>query len=103
MLMRFSAGRKRVTFCGKEKPSGKQPIKNLRDAYKLAGFRAQAKIDSYEHEPSALVLTFDRRSKKRFAAAAKNRAAISTTNVGAGRVISVAATAKSISISRCAA
>ena len=101
--MGFSAGRKRVTFCGMEKPSGKQPIKNLRDAYKLAGFRAQAKIDSYEHEPSALVLTFDRRSKKRFAAAAKNRAAISTTNVCAGRVISVAATAKSISISRCAA
>jgi hypothetical protein len=86
-----------------EKPPEKPPIKNLRDAYKLAGFRAQAKIDSYEHEPPALVLTFDRRSKKRRAAAAENRAATSTTNAGAGRAISVAATAKSISISRCAA
>ena len=86
-----------------EKPSGKPPIKNLRDAYKLAGFRAQAKIDSYEHEPPALVLTFDRRSKKPFAAAAENPAALSTTSAGGGRAISGAATGKFISISRCAA
>jgi hypothetical protein len=86
-----------------EKPPEKPPIKNLRDAYKLAGFRAQAKIDSYEHEPPALVITFDRCSKKRFAAAAKNRAGLFTTNAGAGRAISVAATGKFISISRCAA
>ena len=96
-------GLKRVTFCGMKNPQGKPSIKNLLDAYKLAGFRAQAKIDSYEHEPPALVLTFDRRSKKRFAAVAENPAALSTTNAGGGRGISVAATAKSISISRCAA
>ena len=84
-------------------PQGKQPIKSLLDAYKLAGFRAQAKIDSYEHEPPALVLTFDRRSKKRFAAVAENRAALFTTSAGDGRAISVAATGRSISISRCAA
>ena len=43
-----------------EKPSGKQPIKNLRDAYKLAGFRAQAKIDSDElaHEAEAALSGF---------------------------------------------
>ena len=40
------------------------PIKTLRDAYKLRGFRVLAKPDGYDLEPPVLVLTLNRRAKK---------------------------------------
>ena len=40
------------------------PIKTLRDAYKVRGFRVLATLDSYDIEPPALVLTLNRRAKK---------------------------------------
>jgi hypothetical protein len=86
-----------------KKPPDKSPIKNLRDAYKVPGFRVRATLDSYEHEPPACVLTLDRRSKKACAAGAEKPAAAFTTNAGGACAISVAATAKFISISKCAA
>ena len=86
-----------------EKPPDKAPIKNLRDVYKAPGFRVCARIDSYEHEPPACVLTLDRRSKKACAADAENPATAFMTNAGGGRAISVAATEKSISTFKYAA
>ena len=86
-----------------EKPPDIAPIKNLRDAYKAPGFRVCARIDSYEHEPPACVLTLDRRSKKACAADAENPATAFMTNAGGGREISVAATEKSISTFKYAA
>ena len=63
------------------------PIKTLRDAYKVRGFRVLAKLDSYELEPPALVLTLDRRAKKPCAAAVGKFAEASMTNAGGGRGI----------------
>jgi hypothetical protein len=86
-----------------KKPPEKLPITNLRDAYKVAGFRVLAKIASQGQDPPAFVLTLDRRSKKPSAAAAGNDAAATTTSAGGAPAISVAATGRSISIFRCAA
>jgi hypothetical protein len=99
----FSAGWKRVTFCGMQNQPEESPIKSLRDAYQVAGFRAQAKLDSYDHEPPAFVLTLARRSKKPCVAVAEHHVAAATTIAGAGRAILVAAIGKSISIFKCAA
>jgi hypothetical protein len=85
------------------KPPDKPPIKNLRDAYKMPGFRVRATLDSYEHEPPACALTLDRRSKKACVAGVGKSATAFTTNAGDARVISVAATAKCISTFKCAA
>jgi hypothetical protein len=54
----------RATFSGMKKQPDKAPIKSLRDAYKVAGFHVRSRLDSYEHEPPAVALTLDRRSKK---------------------------------------
>lgn len=87
-----------------EKQPDKTPVKNLRDAYKVSGFRVQARIDSYEElEHPAFVVTLDRRSKKRYAAGAAKSAAAFTTDGGDGRAILAVAIGKSISIFRCAA
>ena len=79
------------------------PLKTLRDAYKVRGFRVLAQLDSYELEPPALALTLDRRSKKLCAAAASKFAAASMISAGAGRAILVAEIARFISILKCAA
>jgi hypothetical protein len=79
------------------------PIKTLRDAYKVRGFRVLARLDSYELEPPALALTLVRRAKKPCAAAAGKFAEASMTNVGGARAIFGAGIARFISISRCAA
>ncbi len=80
------------------------PNKSLRDAYKVSGFRVQARIDSDDElEHPAFVITLDRRSKKRFAAGAGRFAAAFTPNAGDGRAILDAAIGKSISIFTCAA
>ena len=41
------------------------PIKTLRDAYKVRGFRVLAKLDGYDLEPPVLVLTLNRPTKNR--------------------------------------
>jgi hypothetical protein len=91
-------------FSGMKKQPDKTPIKSLRDAYKISGFRVQARIDSYDElEHPAFVVTLDRRSKKRCAAGAGKFAAAFTTNAGDGRAILGAAIGKSISTFTCAA
>ncbi len=86
------------------KQPGKTPIKNLRDAYQVCGFRVRARIDSYDElEHPAFVLTLDRRSKKHCAAGVGRLAAAFTTSAGDGRAILAAAIGKSISTFRCAA
>ena len=78
------------------------PIKSLRDAYKVSGFRVRARIDSYEElDHPAFVVTLDRRSKKRCVAGAGSFAAAVTTNAGDGRAILAAVIGKSISIFAC--
>lgn len=86
-----------------KKQANQPPIKTLRDAYKVHGFRVRARIDSDEHEPPAFVITLERRSKKRCAAGAGKRAAAFTTNAGDGRAILAAGSTTFISTSRCAA
>ena len=81
-----------------QKHTDKTPIKRLCDAYKVPGFRVLARIESYEHEPPAVVITLDRRSKKPLAADVGKRAAAATTNAGDGRVILAAAGATFTSI-----
>ena len=77
-------------------------MKNLRDAYKVSGFRVRARIDSYDElAHPAFVITLDRRSKKRCAVDAGRSAAAVTINAGGGRAILAAATGKSISTFRC--
>jgi hypothetical protein len=86
-----------------KKHPDKTPNKNLRDAYKVSGFRVQARIDSYEElEHPAFVVTLDRRLKKRCAAGAGRSAAAFTTDGGDGRAILDVAIGKSISTFRCA-
>jgi hypothetical protein len=97
-------GWKPVTFSGMKKQPGKTPIRNLRDAYQVSGFRVLARIDSYDElDHPAFVITLDRRSKKRCAAGAVKFAAVFTTSGGDGRAILDAAIGKSISTFRCAA
>jgi hypothetical protein len=86
-----------------KKQPAKAAIKMLRDAYKVPGFHVRSQLDSYEHEPPAVVLTLDRRSKKPSAADAGSRAAAVTINAGVGCAIWGAATARSISILKCIA
>jgi hypothetical protein len=86
-----------------EKPPDETPIKNLRDAYKVPGFRVRATLDSYEHKPPACMLTLDRLSKKACAADVGKATTAFTINAGVARGTSAAATAKSISIFKCAA
>src|SRR5271169_3905550 len=47
-----------------KKQPDKTPIKSLRDAYKVSGFRVRPRIDGYDElEHPAFVVTLDRRSK----------------------------------------
>ena len=86
-----------------EKQPDKVPSKSLRDAYKVSGFRVQARIDSYDElEHPAFVITLDRRSKKRCAAGAGRFAGATTTNAGDGCAILDAAIGRFISTFRCA-
>jgi hypothetical protein len=79
------------------------PVKTLRDAYKIRGFRVLATLDSYELEPPVLVLTLNRRAKKQCAAAAGEFAAAFTTAAGGAHAISNAGIAKFMSTLKCAA
>ncbi len=79
------------------------PVKTLRDAYKVRGFRVLATLDSYELEPPVLVLTLNRRAKKQCAAAAGKFAAAFTTAAGGAHAISNAGIAKFMSTLKCAA
>jgi hypothetical protein len=86
-----------------EKQPSKTPIKSLRDAYKIDGFHVRADIDSYEHEPLAVVMTFDRRSKKQRVASVENHARESMTLAGGACEIWHVVIERFISIFRCAA
>ena len=77
--------------------------RTLLAAYRVPGFRTQARVDGYEDNLRAFVITLVRRQKKRCAAVAGKVIAAFMTGAGAARAISIAATAKSISTSRCAA
>jgi len=72
-------------------------------AYRVPGFRARARIDSYEVKRPAFVITLDRRQKKRCAAGAARRITVSTTDDGIVLATSIAVIAKSIWISSCGA
>ena len=72
-------------------------------AYLVPGFRARARIDSYEVKRPAFVITLDRRQKKRCAADAAQRITVSTTGNGIAPATSIAVIAKSIWTSSCGA
>jgi hypothetical protein len=89
-------------FSSMKKQPDKTTVESLRDAYKVPGFRVQARVDSYDElEHPAFVVTLDRRSKKRCAAGAGRFAAAVTTSAGDARAILAAAIGKFISIFTC--
>jgi len=84
--------------------SDKSPPPTLRDAYRVRGFRAQARIDSYaELKYPAFVITLDRRSKKRSAAGVGRFVAAFTINAGDVLAISDVETETYISTFSCGA
>ena len=76
--------------------------KALLDAYRLAGFRCQARLRGVFGDPKARVITLVRRSKKRFAVFVDKRTGAFTTVPADEFEICRAATCESISISKCA-
>jgi hypothetical protein len=76
---------------------------SLLAAYRVPGFRARARIDSYEDKHPAFVITLDRRQKKRCAACAARHITASTIESGIARATSIAATTRCIWTSSCAA
>ena len=60
-----------------------RPKRRLSEVYKYPGFRPRATIGEVEGAAGTLIVSLDRRSKKRIAAAAARRAEAGTT-VGAG-------------------
>jgi hypothetical protein len=72
-------------------------------AYRVRGFRTQARVDGYEDNPRAFVITLARRQKKRRVAVAGRVIAAFMTGAGIAPAISIAATARFISTSSCAA
>jgi hypothetical protein len=100
----FPEARKPVTVSGMKNQPDKSSIPTLRDAYKVRGFRARARIVSYDElKYPAFVITLDRRSKKRSAAGAGRFVAAITINAGGGLAISDAETEMFISTFFCAA
>ena len=82
----------------------KSSIPTLRDAYKVHGFRARGRIDSYDKlKYPAFIITLDRHSKKRSAAGAGRFVAAITIIAGGGLVISDVETEMFISTFLCAA
>ena len=73
--------------------SGMKILSNKRTllaAYQVAGFRASARIEEYEHTPPAFVITLVRRQKKRYAAGAGRFIAAFTVDEIDACVISIA-------------
>ena len=60
-------------------------------AYRVPGFRARARVETYEGKHPAFVLTLERRQKKRGAACAARRITAFTIEEGTGRAIWTAA------------
>ena len=77
-------------------------FKQLHDLYRFQGFVPQATIRGVFGEPRTVVLTLQRRRKKRCAVAAGWCIAPTTTNEPGGLGIYLAATSTSISFTRCA-
>ena len=58
-------------------------FKQLRDLYRFSGFVPQARLRGIFGDPRAVVITLQRRRKKRFAArAGKDRGATTTSGLG---------------------
>lgn len=68
----------------------------LLDAYRVPGFRARARVEGADHKPPAVVITLDRRQKKRGAAVAGRCIAAFMTADGIAPVTLVVATARFI-------
>jgi hypothetical protein len=77
--------------------------KTLLDAYCVPGYRARTRVEGYEQEPQAFIITLDRRSKKQCAAGVERDVAVFTTNVGAACAILAAGAGMFTSTLRCAA
>ena len=87
-----------------KRQSSNLSIPTLRDAYQVAGFRVRARLTNLQGMTyRALVLTLERRSKKRCATDAAKRATGCTGYAGDGCAISVVGIVKSISTFPCAA
>jgi hypothetical protein len=76
--------------------------RTLLTAYRVPGFRTQARVDSYDDNHPAFVITLNRRSKKRCAAAVEKSITASMTGAGTEHGISIVGIAKSISTLKCA-
>lgn len=61
-----------------------KPKRRLLEVYKYAGFRPRAAIREAEGDAGTLIVSLERRSKKRFAAVAVRRARAGTT-AGSGK------------------
>jgi hypothetical protein len=72
--------------------------RTLLDAYRVQGFRTRARVDGYDHDHPAFVITLHRRQKKRYAAAAARAAANVTIGAGIVPVTLIVAITKCISI-----
>lgn len=57
-------------------------ITSLKDLYSFPGFKAQARLKPHAEHPGAMIVTLQRRQKKRFAAAARFAAAGMTIGEG---------------------
>jgi hypothetical protein len=87
-----------------KKQTKKMPLPNLRDAYKVSGFRIQSAMEAYDFETCRVfILTLHRRAKKQCAVGVPSLAAAFTTRAGGVHAILDAAIGKSISILKCAA
>jgi hypothetical protein len=70
---------------------------SLLAAYKVSGFRAQARVDVYEIKDSpALAITLERRQKKRCVRGAAQRITVFTTRDGFASAILIAARTRSV-------
>jgi hypothetical protein len=62
----------------------------LKDLYSFPGFRAQARLRPYAEHPGAMLVTLQRRQKKRFVRAARSTIAGMTTGAGLSETLAVA-------------
>jgi len=77
-------------------------LKRLQDIYRFPGFVPRLKVRGIFGDPYAVVITLQRRRKKRSAGSADKPAAPSTTNGPAASATCPVATNGSSSTSRCA-
>jgi hypothetical protein len=76
-----------------ENPSNKR---TLLAAYRVPGFRTQARVDGYEDHHPAFVITLVRRQKKQYVAVAEKVIAVFMIDAGIAPEISIVVIARSI-------